>query len=113
MHSKYIQHLNGEPSPDDFVPSTQPWYELNIKRSRWFDLFVAEDRIEAMRGVWGIFAYLMRGGGPDDEGKDEEVGDNKGRLNGKGVGEGEKKDGDDKGETKVENQEDGMDLGGK
>lgn len=62
VHPEYIQHLNSEPSRDDFVPSTQPWYDLNVQRSRWFDLFVAEDRIQAMRGVWGVFAYLMRGG---------------------------------------------------
>lgn len=99
MHSEYIQHLNSEPSPDDFVPSSQPWYELNVERSRWFDLFVAEDRIQAMRGVWGVFAYLMRGEdggkkGGDKEGDKKEVnkeGDNNG---------GNTEEGDIKGENK-------------
>lgn len=39
---------------------TQPWYALRLHRSRWFNLFSAEDRIEAMRGIWGVMAWLMR-----------------------------------------------------
>ena len=45
-------------------------------RSRWFDMFLAEDRVEAMTCIWGMMAYMMRkeddgeeggGGGKDAE----------------------------------------------
>jgi hypothetical protein len=29
-------------------------------RSRWFDMFLAADRVEAMTCIWGMMAYLMR-----------------------------------------------------
>lgn len=29
-------------------------------RSRWFDMFLAEDRVEAMTCIWGMMAYMMR-----------------------------------------------------
>ena len=29
-------------------------------RSRWYDLFSAEDRVEAMRGIWAVLGLLMR-----------------------------------------------------
>ncbi|KAB5518761.1 hypothetical protein GE09DRAFT_1044624 [Coniochaeta sp. 2T2.1] len=43
------------------------WGGLEVWRSKWFDFFLAEDRIEAMRLVWGMMAFLMR--------KEEEEGD--------------------------------------
>jgi hypothetical protein len=48
------------PPPADFVPAQHPWYALKVRRSRWYDLFDKEDRIEAMRGVWGVVGWLMR-----------------------------------------------------
>lgn len=33
---------------------------LEMVRSRWWDMFVPADRVEAMRGVWGMMAWLMR-----------------------------------------------------
>ncbi|KAI9797837.1 MAG: hypothetical protein M1835_006359 [Candelina submexicana] len=44
----------------------QPWYLLKLQRSKWYDLFSAEDRVEAMKGVWGVFTWLMRGKGEED-----------------------------------------------
>ena len=38
----------------------QPWYVLEMKRSKWLDLFVADDRVEAMRGIWAILGWQMR-----------------------------------------------------
>lgn len=35
-------------------------------RSRWYDMFLIEERVEAMTAIWGMMAYLMRkmdGGG--------------------------------------------------
>ena len=46
----------------------QPWYLLEIKRSKWFDLLVAQDRVEAMRGIWAILGWQMRN---MTEGEDE------------------------------------------
>ncbi|KAI1385227.1 uncharacterized protein F4822DRAFT_412459 [Hypoxylon trugodes] len=36
------------------------WGKLEIWRSKWFDLFVVEDRLEAMRLLWGVIGYSMR-----------------------------------------------------
>ncbi|KAI9787558.1 MAG: hypothetical protein M1839_000088 [Geoglossum umbratile] len=36
------------------------WYILKVRRSRWFDLLEKEGRVEAMRGIWGVFGYMMR-----------------------------------------------------
>lgn len=68
---KYLQYLNAGnaiPSPTDTPPATphsdatsMPWYVLEMRRTRWYDLFDADDRVEAMRGIWGVMAWLMRG----------------------------------------------------
>lgn len=34
--------------------------KLVLWRSRWYDMFRGEDRVEAMEVVWGIMGYLMR-----------------------------------------------------
>ncbi|KAI1349232.1 hypothetical protein F5Y01DRAFT_289878 [Xylaria sp. FL0043] len=44
------------------------WGKLEIWRSKWFDLFVVEQRLEAMRLLWGMMAWSMR---RTDGGKDE------------------------------------------
>jgi hypothetical protein len=36
------------------------WGGLEVVRSRWFDFFLVEDRVEAMRCIWGVMAWLMR-----------------------------------------------------
>lgn len=60
-YSAYLT-LHHPPSPD-FVPSQHPWYKIEVRRSRWFDLLDAADRVEAMRGIWGVVGWLMRGKG--------------------------------------------------
>lgn len=37
------------------------WGRLEVRRSKWYDLFLVEERLEAMRMVWSMMAYLMRG----------------------------------------------------
>ncbi|MCJ1248785.1 hypothetical protein MMC30_006004 [Trapelia coarctata] len=55
VHEKYLDYiLNGGD------PSGQPWFELPMERSRWFDLFNPKDRREAMNGIWGVMSYMMR-----------------------------------------------------
>lgn len=36
------------------------WGRLEVWRSKWYDFFLVEDRVEAMRLVWGMMGYLMR-----------------------------------------------------
>ncbi|MCJ1389826.1 hypothetical protein MMC18_002683 [Xylographa bjoerkii] len=55
VHPAYLSYLaNGGD------PLGQPWFQLQMDRSKWFDLLVVEDRIEAMKGIWGVLAWLMR-----------------------------------------------------
>lgn len=58
VHTKFIDYISG----DTRLPNAaeQSWYGLNMQRSKWFDLFDVDDRIEAMRGIWGIIGYMMR-----------------------------------------------------
>jgi hypothetical protein len=44
------------------------WGKLEIWRSKWFDIFLPGDRLEAMRLLWGMMAWTMRktdGGGDE------------------------------------------------
>jgi len=45
---------------------------LPMWRSKWYDMFLVQDRIDAMRCIWGMMAYLMRkvdsGNGQEGEG---------------------------------------------
>jgi hypothetical protein len=43
------------------------WYILKVRRSKWFDLLDKKGRVEALRGIWGVFGYLLRDVG-DQEG---------------------------------------------
>ncbi|KAI8627593.1 hypothetical protein F5Y19DRAFT_465783 [Xylariaceae sp. FL1651] len=45
------------------------WGKLEIWRSKWFDMFLVEDRLEAMRLLWGMMAWTMR----KTEGQDDAV----------------------------------------
>ncbi|KAI9810407.1 MAG: hypothetical protein M1827_006293 [Pycnora praestabilis] len=85
VHSKYLQHLTAgtlgpsraQPPPTSTTQTTdqedqQPWYVLQLQRTRWYDLFQADDRVEAMRGVWGVMRWLMRAEG-DEEGTEDEA----------------------------------------
>lgn len=44
------------------------WGKLEIWRSQWFDLFIVEQRLAAMRLLWGLMAWSMR---QTDHGNDE------------------------------------------
>lgn len=41
-------------------PSAAVWGGLCVWRTRWYDFFVAPDRVEAMKAMWSIVAYAMR-----------------------------------------------------
>ena len=38
----------------------QEWERLEVWRSRWWDLYLGDERVEAMGCVWGVMAWLMR-----------------------------------------------------
>lgn len=59
IHRLYLQFLAENELPmTNSVESA--WWSPSLQRTRWFDLFDKEDRKEAMRGLWGVMAYLMR-----------------------------------------------------
>ncbi|KAJ4347110.1 uncharacterized protein N0V89_011048 [Didymosphaeria variabile] len=59
IHPDYLQFLAEGTLPQE-PPADPDWFSPKLQRTRWFDLFNIDDRIEAMRGVWGIMNYLMR-----------------------------------------------------
>ena len=64
IHTKFIDYVSDNgPQAVDPDASKQPWYGLRTQRSQWFDLFNADDRIQAMRGIWAI---MGRGGTKSD-----------------------------------------------
>ncbi|KAJ4291542.1 hypothetical protein N0V88_006139 [Collariella sp. IMI 366227] len=40
---------------------------LEVWRSRWFDFFVVEERVQAMQVVWGMMGWMMREVAPKNE----------------------------------------------
>ncbi|EAW06307.1 uncharacterized protein ACLA_079910 [Aspergillus clavatus NRRL 1] len=62
IHRRYLEILSTGES--DFPPDTdtpdQPWYILKLRRTRWYDLFEPQQRLEIFQGVWTMFHYLLR-----------------------------------------------------
>lgn len=56
VHPEYLKWLATGVPPED-----PEWHVLDLKRTRWFDLFDQGDRVEALDGLWGLFGYMMRG----------------------------------------------------
>ncbi|KAF2417111.1 hypothetical protein EJ08DRAFT_654616 [Tothia fuscella] len=58
VHKAYLEYIQYGSFPS---PSSQPeWCKPVVHRSPWYDLFDIKDRLEAMRGIWGVMAYLAR-----------------------------------------------------
>ncbi|KAF2147230.1 uncharacterized protein K452DRAFT_261562 [Aplosporella prunicola CBS 121167] len=59
VHPAYISWLEtgSLPSPQPADPS---WCRPVLRRTRWYDFFNVDDRVEAMRGSWGVLGYLAR-----------------------------------------------------
>ena len=38
----------------------QPWYGVRMSRTKWYNLLVPAERVEAMRVLWGIVGWGMR-----------------------------------------------------
>jgi hypothetical protein len=59
VNAAYLEFLESHTLPSS--GKSEDWYILELKRTRWFDLFKPEDRAEALRVLWGVFSYLSRG----------------------------------------------------
>lgn len=54
---RLLEVLDGSPEPD---ASWRSWGKLPAWRTRWFDLFEGEQRVQAMQHMLAIMAYQMR-----------------------------------------------------
>ncbi|EGY19131.1 uncharacterized protein VDAG_09465 [Verticillium dahliae VdLs.17] len=68
---RLLEVLGG--APDEYVDGKRSWGGLEVRRSRWFDLFLVDQRIEAMELVWGVMAWMMRAPEPERGSKEEDV----------------------------------------
>lgn len=55
--NRLLEVLDGEPEPD---PTRRSWGKVEAWRSPWYDLFMADQRVEALKLVWIMMAYQMR-----------------------------------------------------
>lgn len=53
---RLLDVLNGA-IPD---PGVQARGRMDVWRTRWFDFFVAQDRVDAMKTLWAVMSYSMR-----------------------------------------------------
>ncbi|KAK3627778.1 hypothetical protein LTR56_019011 [Elasticomyces elasticus] len=53
VHDAYTDSLVAGTSLEDLPKPT-------LQRSQWFDLFDSQQRVQTLRGVWGVMAYLTR-----------------------------------------------------
>ncbi|KAE8349990.1 hypothetical protein BDV28DRAFT_140017 [Aspergillus coremiiformis] len=62
VHRRYIDIITfGESEfPSDSKTAGQPWHVLQLRRTKWYDLFNAEERVEIFKGLWSIFHHLLR-----------------------------------------------------
>ncbi|KLU84532.1 hypothetical protein MAPG_03573 [Magnaporthiopsis poae ATCC 64411] len=58
---RLLRVLEGEPD-ERRSDGGRSWGKLEVFRSRWFDFFLPDDRIAAMKLIWVMMAYLMRKG---------------------------------------------------
>lgn len=57
----------------EFENGKRSWGKLEVRRSKWFDLFKPDDRVEAMKLVWCMMNWLMRAVPKKDEEKKDEA----------------------------------------
>lgn len=59
IHRAYMDYVTSGTMPHP-LPGDPDWCSPEVQRSQWFDLFDADERREAFRGLWGVMAYLTR-----------------------------------------------------
>ena len=52
--------LSGE--PPERLPKDANWCKPKLERTKWFDLFDVDQRVEAFRALGGVMEYLTRKG---------------------------------------------------
>ena len=69
VHSDYLRWLSDTTlDTDSFLEAedqladepVDPRHILHIRRSKWYNLFDVEDRVEALKGIWTIMRWMMR-----------------------------------------------------
>ncbi|KAK5168981.1 uncharacterized protein LTR77_006290 [Saxophila tyrrhenica] len=68
VHSAYLDYLDAPTLPCP-LPEDPGWCRPNLQRSKWYDLFSKDDRLELFRGLWSIMSYLTRETGPEVQSK--------------------------------------------
>lgn len=61
--ARLLEVLEGSPEAD---LTKRSWGKVKAWRSLWFDLFCVDDRVEAMKLIWGMMAYQVRETGDAD-----------------------------------------------
>lgn len=59
VHGTYMDYVTSGVMPDQ-LPFDSDWCTPHIRRTRWFDLFDTNERLEAFQALWGVMAYLTR-----------------------------------------------------
>ncbi|KAF2102313.1 hypothetical protein NA57DRAFT_73743 [Rhizodiscina lignyota] len=59
VHQQYLDAITAGEWPDSELTESEE-NMLHISRSRWFDLFLSEDRAEAISALWGLSTWLCR-----------------------------------------------------
>ncbi|KAL2826919.1 hypothetical protein BJY01DRAFT_142810 [Aspergillus pseudoustus] len=61
IHRRYLDILTtGSSNIPPESPADHPWHVLKVRRTRWYDLFDAQDRVEVFRGIWTLFHCQLR-----------------------------------------------------
>ncbi|OQN99178.1 hypothetical protein B0A48_15027 [Cryoendolithus antarcticus] len=59
VHDAYLDYLAGAGFPS-VPPLESDWSTPRLQRSKWFNLFDADDRVEAFSALWAIMSFLTR-----------------------------------------------------
>jgi hypothetical protein len=59
-----MEVLEGSPEADE---RRRSWGRVKAWRSKWFDLFVVDQRIEALQLLWSVMNYQMRADAGDGD----------------------------------------------
>lgn len=57
---RLLEVLEGAADDGGEGGAKRSWGALEVWRSKWYDFFLVEDRVEAMRLVWVMMSFLMR-----------------------------------------------------
>lgn len=58
VHRDYLHYLRTAEFPGHQTDAK--WSHPLVYRTRWYDLFNIEDRLDAFRLLWGVMGYLAR-----------------------------------------------------